>query len=164
MPKVNPPPLTHCYSTMDHNHGGPDDMPMLCPMQMSFHGGTCEIILFPSWATTETGMFVGAWIGFFVMALLYEGLKFFREVIRQKENKTCKPEDRKNFKQYLFSKLHITQSLLHLIQVSVSYILMLIVMTFNLWLCLAVVSGAAVGYYFFGWIRQTTLDPNECCN
>lgn len=24
---------------MDHNHGGPDDMEMLCPMQMSVRSG-----------------------------------------------------------------------------------------------------------------------------
>lgn len=65
---------------------------------------------------------------------------------------------------FMTDKLHILQTLLHLIQVSVSYILMLIVMLFNLWLCLAIVSGAAVGYYFFGWIRRSKMDPNECCN
>ncbi|XP_053682201.1 high affinity copper uptake protein 1 [Sabethes cyaneus] len=149
---------------MDHNHGGPDDMEMLCPMQMSFHGGSCEIILFPSWATTEVGQFVGAWFGFFLLALLYEGLKFYREVLRKKELNATTPGVTKTLRQHYTSKFHIMQSALHLIQVSVSYILMLIVMTFNLWLCLAVVSGAAIGYYFFGWIRQSTHDPNECCN
>ncbi|XP_058444377.1 high affinity copper uptake protein 1-like [Malaya genurostris] len=149
---------------MDHNHGGPDDVEMLCPMQMSFHGGSCEVILFPSWATTEVAQFVGAWFGFFLLALLYEGLKFSREILRTKELQTLASSGTRNMRYHLTSKLHVIQSVLHLIQVSVSYVLMLIVMTFNLWLCLAVVSGAAVGYYFFGWFRQSTLDPNECCN
>ncbi|XP_058826292.1 high affinity copper uptake protein 1-like [Topomyia yanbarensis] len=149
---------------MDHVHGGPDDMEMLCPMQMSFHGGSCEVILFPAWATTETGQFVGAWFGFFLLALLYEGLKFYREILRAKQLKAAVSGETRNMRYHLTSKLHLLQTVLHLIQVSVSYILMLIVMTFNLWLCLAVVSGAAIGYYFFGWFRQSTLDPNECCN
>ncbi|XP_055525214.1 high affinity copper uptake protein 1 [Wyeomyia smithii] len=150
---------------MDHNHGGGDDEEMLCPMQMSFHGGSCEIILFPKWATTETGQFVGACFGFFLLALLYEALKFSREMLRRKElNAGGTPYATKTLRQHLTSKFHILQSVLHLIQVSVSYILMLIVMTFNLWLGLAVVSGAAIGFFFFGWIRQSTLDPNECCN
>lgn len=139
-------------------------MEMLCPMQMSFHGGTCEIILFPSWATTETGQFVGAWIGFFLMALLYEGLKFYREILAQRETRSCAQGVQRTLRNAMTDKLHIVQTLLHLIQVSVSYILMLIVMLFNLWLCLAIVTGAAVGYYFFGWIRQSKKDPNECCN
>ncbi|XP_055615987.1 high affinity copper uptake protein 1 [Toxorhynchites rutilus septentrionalis] len=149
---------------MDHNHGAPDDMEMACPMQMSFHGGTCEIILFPSWATTDVGKFVGAWLGFFLMALLYEGLKFYREILSRKENKRGDLNEQKSIRHFLSSRLHILQSVLHLIQVSVSYILMLIVMTFNLWLFFAVVLGAAIGHYFFGWIRQSTWDPNECCN
>ncbi|XP_062535560.1 high affinity copper uptake protein 1-like [Armigeres subalbatus] len=149
----------------DHNHGGADDMEMLCPMQMSFHGGTCEIILFPSWATTETGQFVGAWFGFFLLALLYEGLKYYREILAEKEAaKYINKGVPRNIRNIMTDKLHILQSILHLIQVSVSYILMLIVMLFNLWLCLAIVSGAAIGYYFFGWIRRSKLDPNECCN
>ncbi|XP_039453457.1 high affinity copper uptake protein 1 [Culex pipiens pallens] len=150
----------------NHNHGGPDDMEMLCPMQMSFHGGTCEIILFPSWATTEVGQFVGAWIGFFLMAVLYEGLKFYREVLAQRERKPCSEPatEKKSIRHHLTNKLHIVQSLLHLLQVSVSYVLMLIIMLFNLWLCLAVVTGAALGYYIFGWVRQSTIDANECCN
>ncbi|XP_055587631.1 high affinity copper uptake protein 1 [Uranotaenia lowii] len=143
-------------------------MEMLCPMQMSFHGGSCEIILFPSWATTTVGKFVAAWFVFFAMALLYEGLKFYREIISQRQRKASgaklEVSAAPGMWHFMKSPLHIIQSLLHLIQVSVSYILMLIVMTFNLWLCLAVVSGAAVGYYIFGWIRESTHDPNECCN
>nr|XP_029716705.1 high affinity copper uptake protein 1-like [Aedes albopictus] len=150
---------------MDHNHAGPDDMEMLCRCRCRSTAGTCEVILFPSWATTETGQFVGAWIGFFLMALLYEGLKFYREVLAQKEAaKHCTPGAKRTMRHFMTDKLHILQTLLHLIQVSVSYILMLIVMLFNLWLCLAIVSGAAVGYYFFGWIRRSKMDPNECCN
>lgn len=54
------------------------------------------------------------------------------------------------FRQYLISKSHILQTLLHLIQVFVSYALMLIVMTYNVYLVLAVVLGATCGYFFFG--------------
>lgn len=39
------------------------------------------MILFPSWATTEVGAFVGAVIGFFLLAFAYEGLKYGRELL-----------------------------------------------------------------------------------
>jgi copper transporter 1 len=35
---------------------------------------------------------------------------------------------------------------------------MLIVMTFNSWLCLAVISGATAGYFLFGWRKSVVVD------
>ena len=45
----------------------------------------------------------------------------------------------------LFSRGHILQTFLQLIQVILSYCLMLIFMTYNTWLCAAVAMGAATG-------------------
>ena len=45
----------------------------------------------------------------------------------------------------LLSKGHLLQTFFQLIQVILSYCLMLIFMTFNTWLCAAVAMGAAVG-------------------
>ncbi len=44
---------------------------------------------------------------------------------------------------------HILQTVLHVVQLMISYILMLVVMTYNVYLCLGVVLGAGVGYYLF---------------
>ncbi|TDG52301.1 hypothetical protein AWZ03_001131 [Drosophila navojoa] len=44
---------------------------------------------------------------------------------------------------------HWYQTLLHMLQVTISFLLMLIFMTFNVWLCIAVVLGAGVGYFIF---------------
>uniref|UniRef100_A0A182QWK7 Copper transport protein n=1 Tax=Anopheles farauti TaxID=69004 RepID=A0A182QWK7_9DIPT len=149
----------------NHNHGGPDDMEMACPMQMSFHGGSCEVILFPSWATTEVGAFVGAIFGFFLLAFAYEGLKYARELLHASDAATrASPNDKRTLRQALLSRSHLVQTLLHLLQVTVSYILMLIFMIYNYWLCLAVVLGAMCGYYVFGWVRNSSVDPNEHCN
>lgn len=45
--------------------------------------------------------------------------------------------------------IHWYQTLLHMLQVTISFLLMLIFMTFNVWLCIAVVLGAGVGYFLF---------------
>jgi len=68
----------------------------------------------------------------------------------------------KTYWQRIFGSAHIIQSLLNLLQIVISYLLMLIFMTFNYWLCLAVVLGLGVGYFFFGWVKK---DPKEgeCC-
>ena len=49
--------------------------------------------------------------------------------------------------------LHILQSVLFMVQVAVGYILMLVVMTYNLWLFFAVVLGFGLGYLIFGRLR-----------
>ncbi|XP_077593785.1 protein SLC31A2 isoform X2 [Stigmatopora nigra] len=42
---------------------------------------------------------------------------------------------------------HGIQTLLHLLQVTLSYILMLCVMSFNTWIFLGIIVGAALGYF-----------------
>jgi len=64
----------------------------------------------------------------------------------------------------MMSLAHGIQTLLHVIQVTVSYMLMLVFMTYNVWLCLAVVIGAGLGYFLFSWRRATVIDVNEHCH
>lgn len=37
-------------------------------------------------------------------------------------------------------------------------------MTYNVWLCVAVVAGAAVGYFLFGWKKSVIVDVTEHCH
>jgi solute carrier family 31 (copper transporter), member 1 len=64
----------------------------------------------------------------------------------------------------MFSIMHLYQSFLHLIQVTLSLMLMLIFMTYNTWLCLSVVFGAMVGYFLFGWKKSIVVDVTEHCH
>lgn len=64
----------------------------------------------------------------------------------------------------IFSWMHFYQSFLHLVQVTLSLMLMLIFMTYNTWLCLAVVFGAMVGYFLFGWKKSVVVDVTEHCH
>lgn len=64
-------------------------------------------------------------------------------------------EMRRNlFKQYI-NPIHLVQSALHVVQVGMGYLLMLVAMTFNGWLFLAVCFGAGLGYLIFGRCRQS---------
>ena len=80
-------------------------------------------------------------------------------------------EIRRNlFKQYV-NPLHLLQSVLHVVQVGMGYLLMLVAMTFNGWLFLAVCFGAGLGYLIFGRCRQsfssaslTSREQNEHCH
>lgn len=68
------------------------------------------------------------------------------------------------FRPTIFSMMHLYQSFLHLVQVTLSLMLMLIFMTYNVWLCLAVVFGAMVGYFLFGWKKSVVVDVTEHCH
>ncbi len=59
---------------------------------------------------------------------------------------------------------HILQTVLHVVQLMISYILMLVVMTYNVYLCLGVVLGAGVCYYLFFRERFVVLGNQECCH
>ena len=59
---------------------------------------------------------------------------------------------------------HFIQTLLHVLQVVISYFLMLIFMTYNVYLCIAVALGAGAGYFLFAWKRAMVVDLNEHCH
>jgi len=173
---------------MKHDDMTHDDM-----MKMYFHGGYNEVILFSFWRISSVGGLVGSMIGCFLLGVLYEGLKFFREFMLRQEYRSAgysnvnptpestveedgadsiasvEPAGRasdlernkssiKIIQTNLFSRGHILQTFLQLIQVILSYCLMLIFMTYNTWLCAAVAMGAATGYFAFGWKKTVVLD------
>lgn len=57
----------------------------------------------------------------------------------------------------IFSLPHLIQTALHLVQVILAYSLMLGFMTFNVWICLSIISGATIGYYLFYWRKITVV-------
>lgn len=147
-------------------------------MQMYFHFGVESIILFKEWSTSTTEGLIASVIGIFIMAMLYEGIKFFREYLFKKYFTSLeyssvsvlgddgKPvtEVHKVARNRMLSWPHILQTCLHIIQMVLSYFLMLIFMTYNVWLCLAVVAGSGMGYFLFGWRKATVVDITEHCH
>lgn len=175
----------HEHPTTAHNHDGHTDMDMdECSsmdqhgmMMMTFHTGFCETVLFDSWKVSSVGGLIGSMIGIFIMAALYEGLKYYREYLFWKTynslqykavsipaDKAIGVEDNRIVQPTMFSLLHGFQTFLHIVQIVLSYFLMLIFMTYNVWLCLAVVVGAAVGYFLFGWKKSFIVDVTEHCH
>eukprot|EP00095_Tigriopus_kingsejongensis_P005758 snap_masked-scaffold28_size608977-processed-gene-5.7 protein:Tk05758 transcript:snap_masked-scaffold28_size608977-processed-gene-5.7-mRNA-1 annotation:"high affinity copper uptake protein 1" len=152
-------------------------------MAMFFHGGFQEVILFDWWRINSVGGLIGSMIICFLFGIIYEGLKFVREyiishnytrtepiveesVIEQvPENGTdpAKTVKKRSIRAWIktvetntISKVHFLQTLLHGVQMLLAYFLMLIFMTYNSWLCAAVILGAMLGYFLFGW-RKTAM-------
>lgn len=156
-------------------------------MSMTFHTGYCESVLFENWKISSIGGLVGSMIGIIIMAALYEGLKYYREYLFWKtynalqyrsvtvpSEKNVVAEDNRVVHMVgevihkqpptMLSWMHLFQTLLHIVQIVLSYFLMLIFMTYNVWLCCAVVIGAAIGYFLFGWKKSVIVDVTEHCH
>lgn len=69
-----------------------------------------------------------------------------------------------SYRMNMLSMDHGIQTLLHILQMIVSYFLMLIFMTYNGWLCIATVLGAGFGYFLFGWRKSVIVDITEHCH
>lgn len=173
-------------SGMDHTghggHMGMSGMHMDMPgMKMYFHTGVKEYVLFKDCFTTSEGALFAACVVMFVAGIMYEGIKFLREMLLQKslqrqmsttyiDPKTPASSQEQivvqtgNSMSRILSSSHLIQTLLHVVQVFVSYCLMLVFMTYNVWLCLAVILGAGAGYFIFGWKRAVVVDANEHCH
>ncbi|KAF8770630.1 High affinity copper uptake protein 1 like protein [Argiope bruennichi] len=155
-----------------HLSGGGDHMAMY------FHFGVDAVILFKEWTTSSTESIIGSVIGIFILAMIYEGIKFFREYLFKKYFTSLeyssvsvlgddgKPvtEVHKVARNRMLSWPHMIQTFLHVVQMILSYFLMLIFMTFNVWLCLGVILGSGVGYFLFGWRKATVVDITEHCH
>ncbi|XP_045200544.1 high affinity copper uptake protein 1-like isoform X4 [Mercenaria mercenaria] len=176
--------------TDGHNHVGMDmnntDRTCAGGMLMFFHTGKCEFILFETLRTKDVGGLVGACVAIFALAIIYEGLKVFREMLLQKamltgnkyaisngsssqdtmviSNKNVGAADRKFSSLHMMTCSHFVQTVLHMVQVFISYCLMLVFMTYNVWLCLSVILGAGIGYFLFGWRKAIVVDINEHCH
>ncbi|XP_054081732.1 high affinity copper uptake protein 1 isoform X2 [Zeugodacus cucurbitae] len=175
---------------MGHMHDNGTMAPKAhCPMIMVFHGGHCERILWRSWVASTVTEFGLSCVALFLIAFLYEALKFARQQLHKHaaqkaaESMAMEVEARraahppgcphapaplpeirgKTYGDHLFSPHHIIQSLLNVVQIIISYLLMLVFMNFNYWLCLSVILGLGFGYFCFGWIRQQQGTGTECC-
>lgn len=166
--------MDHDMDHMNHDKNKTHEMHM---MKMYFHFGVDETVLFEAWKITTVGGMIGSVIGIFLLGMLYEGLKYFREYLFKQYVANIQfstvaitkesghvSQVHKVEKHKMLSWAHTFQTGLHIIQIIVSYFLMLIFMTYNVWLCLAVVLGAGVGYFVFGWRKASVVDITEHCH
>lgn len=132
------------------------------------HYGSCEVILFREWVAESLAAFISSSLGLFLIAIAYEAIRYVRDYIQKRETHSAiKLKNAsgkvKTTREYLFSQAHLLQCCLHALQVTIGYWLMLVFMQFNFWLILSVLIGAAVGYYFFAWLRLIQFKNCDNC-
>jgi len=165
----------------DHSaHGATGhEMHAKCGMKMAFYFGYENIeLLFQGIIINTPGEMAGACVAMFILAILYEGLKIGREYLLRRNqvnvrynsmqvpggDGTVMMETHKTVGAKMCSLSHFIQTLLQVVQVFVSYALMLVFMTYNGYLCIAVALGSGAGYFLFSWKKAVVVDITEHCH
>jgi len=147
---------------MDHSamgHGGMDmEMPAMCSMNMLFTWNTKNLcIIFRWWHIQTTPGLILSLLAVVALTALYEAL---RSASRRYENWVEKKTDevpRRNQVE-VSKRAHVIKALLYAVQNFYAFMLMLLFMTYNGWVMLAVAVGAFVGYLVFGNNTSATKD------
>ena len=112
------------------------------------------------WANAE---YAGSIIATLIMAFLHEGLK---HALRPYVVRKLRGEDAPT-KPLRLSKAHAADSALYLVQHCLGYFLMLIAMVYNVGLFVAVIVGAALGYFCFALPtdgKGSLKVEEDCCD
>ncbi|CAI5743249.1 unnamed protein product [Peronospora destructor] len=110
--------------------------------QTSIHG-SCVMLLFKPWVLNSGVKYAFGFIGCFLIALLNEALVKGREVVRQRllAARKLRPYDKLHKMQ-----CQLTLAVLFMIQMTIAYFAMLVVMTYETGLFLALIAGFGAGF------------------
>lgn len=124
-----------------------------------FSAGVNVPILFKEWnLNTKTGLFLTC-VGSILLGVLYQVVK----CLRQYAHRRYRVKERGTIK----SREHGLQTLLYFVQMTSSYVLMLIIMTFNIWVFVSAIAGLGLGYFLCGWAYPEMDNKMTCpdlCN
>lgn len=153
---------------------------MMGPMQMYFEAGEKVTILFKQWKTHDAKELIASCFALFVLAIIYEGLKVYRQILLARTdlanddvytNTNCGNITSQTAvitigpqRKRLCSLAHLIQTILHTLQVFIGYLLMLAFMTYNCWICIALLLGSGMGYFLFGWRTPNLSSSGDHCN
>ncbi|KAK6104131.1 Ctr copper transporter family protein [Brugia pahangi] len=118
---------------------------------MSFHFGSNETLLFSFWTINSSTGLIIACILTVLMCFIMESIRWFRG-IRPPYNVDLHTEQSSvaniKFAPRITTAM-CTDSILHAVQLTLSYVLMLLFMTFNIWICTATVLGEVFARLIF---------------
>ncbi|KAK7896586.1 hypothetical protein WMY93_021911 [Mugilogobius chulae] len=141
-------------------------------MRMTFDTSSSVTLLFDFWEVHGVGGMLLSVLVVFLLTLTYEVLKVSRIWLSKRFEKSPEepPADMSTSLESSQSEssltpiastqppvplctkyrpvfLHCAQALLHVLQITLGYLLMLCVMSYNTWIFLAVIGGSVLGYY-----------------
>eukprot|EP01126_Amoeba_proteus_P060268 TRINITY_DN7952_c0_g1_i1.p1 TRINITY_DN7952_c0_g1~~TRINITY_DN7952_c0_g1_i1.p1 ORF type:complete len:348 (-),score=50.34 TRINITY_DN7952_c0_g1_i1:212-1255(-) len=132
-------------------------------MEMFFHTGIYDYILFRGWVPQSTGTYVASVLAVLLASILFEGFrvlklrmdnKWNREILHHAHKSSHVPLMDSSFARAPFIfHVELSRGILRIFEVFFHYLLMLIAMTFNVGLFLAIVLGSGVGHIIFSPFR-----------
>ncbi|VDM55012.1 unnamed protein product [Angiostrongylus costaricensis] len=121
-------------------------------MWMWFHTHINDTLLFKNWWIRDVGSTILCFVvisqAFQICILSSFYLKRILAFHRTKEETWCS---------HLLNSSHYKHVLLHVFHAVVAYTLMLVFMTFSVWLCISLCLGLATGHFLFGNRRFTVV-------
>ncbi|KAH6634087.1 Ctr copper transporter family-domain-containing protein [Chaetomium sp. MPI-SDFR-AT-0129] len=152
---------SHDHHMMDHSsHAGHGDMgsgPM-CNMNMLFTWDATDLcVVFRQWHITSTLSLAVSLVAIVGICAGYEAL---REATRRYEavlSQRVETAPRQNREQ-ITRRAHIIKAALYGVQNFYAFMIMLIFMTYNGWVMIAVSVGAGLGYLVFGGSTPVTKE------
>ncbi|XP_076352247.1 protein SLC31A2-like [Tachypleus tridentatus] len=154
--------------------------------QFSYH---VENLLFKGLGSSTVEGFIGLCVGVAIFTVCYESVKLLRHYLTQRLRKSppqnasvsrCSSHEsaanksdvplvhRRFFDVFtsLWLRYHLIQTVLHMVQVIMGYMVMLVVMSFNIWLCLSILIASFLSYHLFSVyvFNQPVLIPVEVVN
>ncbi|CAI0655107.1 Copper transport protein CTR2 [Colletotrichum sp. SAR11_59] len=154
------------HAAMDHSnmggHGGMGGgMGDRCSMSMLFTWDTNNLcIVFRQWHIRSTGGLIISLLLVVALAAGYEALRAASRRYEQSVNKRVDSLPRREQAE-ASRTAHIIKAALYAAQNFYAFMIMLIFMTYNGWVMVAVAVGAFVGYVIFGNSTSSTKD-NAC--
>jgi copper transporter 1 len=150
------------HAHMDHSAMHADTMPMdghaRCSMNMLFTWNYQNVcVVFRQWHISSPLSLIISLLGIVAIVAGYEAL---REAIRQFEARTAKRIEGapRHNRDDAARRAHVIKAVLYGVQNFYAFMIMLIFMTYNGWIMIAVSVGAGLGYLVFGGRTAATKD------
>ncbi|VUC20547.1 unnamed protein product [Clonostachys rosea] len=147
------------HGDMDHgDHGGMEDM---CNMNMLFTWDTNNLcIVFRQWHVRSTSSLLFSLLAVVLIGIGYEAIRAFSRRYELASSKRVESLPRQSQAQ-LSQRTHVIKGALYALQNFYAFMLMLLFMTYNGWVMIAVTLGAFFGYLIFGKSSSATKE-NAC--
>lgn len=159
---LSPPPASPAGTHVGHL--SPADESIFCTgpgtaMHMdgftfvSYGESNCVILLFGSWRVGTSAAFAAAWIGVALLGILTEALTAFRRTsVPRSDLLRRRPRARQ-----------AVMGLLYSVQVTLGYLLMLVAMTYQVELFIAVLFGLGLGHTILNTSAPVAETVDPCC-
>ena len=130
-------------------------------MAMSFNFDVDPVLLFKCWQPRNGIALAGSCVLIFCLTVAFEALKAYREKLyiqSRRETDVTEVSEASSSLKWIVAPDHLMQTALYTVQITLGYLLMLLFMTFNGYVAITIVLGAAFGFLVSGCKKFMMLE------